>query len=239
LEDLVVSIFDRPWSPCVWAGGERAARNFQSSHVVALDFDGGRSISSVISQVHGMGLEFSIATTKSHRKEKVSASGIVTPACDRFRLIVPAARIVHTVEDYKWMMTAAMRTFQGADEACKDAARFFFPSVKLSCFGQGTGFDWTPQPSAIQYPAKKVNLAEKAIPGSLSDRVLKDLLTKFPAGQRHVNLRRLCVILGSQGIPRELAWGSILMNPTDYTEKEKRRIFDSSYNWGYLNGAKR
>ena len=234
--DLTCSLFEQPWSPCVWRSGRRAQANFISAEVVALDFDGGVSILDVCQTCVDRGLEFAVATTKSHRKPKAKDGVVTAPACDRFRLIMPAARIITDASEYQWVMQTAMGEFQGCDKACRDAARFFFPSVKLSCFAEGKPYSWPEYIPAAPVERKPI---DKQLPGRLSSKILRDLISAFPDGQRHVNLRRLSVVLGAQGIPKDEAWRMILGNPTNYTEKQKWNSFNKSYDWGYLNGTKR
>lgn len=231
--DLACDIFGEPWSPCTFEDGYRAKRFFQTADVVALDFDGGTTLSDAVIQARRSGYIFAIATTKSHKKEKVTKSGVVVPPMDRFRLIIPTARQITNMDEYEWVMSCAIRTFRGADDACKDAARFFFPSTRLSCWcGDGVPYSWPAMPPKV---AVKVSLPK--VPHKLSDRMLQLLRIGSPEGTRHKTLVKVCFYLGAQGIPREQAWQMVLSSGFSLPEKDKQQVFKSMWEKGYINGS--
>lgn len=71
-----------------------------------------------------------IATSKSHQKEKKSPSGIVTPPCDRYRLVIELDKTITDTEEYSFMMRDIAKQLP-IDKSCKDTARFFYPSPGL------------------------------------------------------------------------------------------------------------
>ncbi len=227
--DLTCSLFEQPWSPCVWRSGRRAQANFISAEVVALDFDSGVSILDVCQTCVDRGLEFAVATTKSHRREKSKDGVITAPACDRFRLIMPAARIITDAGEYQWVMQTAMSEFPGCDRACRDAARFFFPSVKLSCFADGKPYSWPQRPAPVAVEAAKIIIP----PGRVASTVMHRLFYGTEDGTRHKYLVKDSFHLGAQGIAEVEAREMVVNSGYTLPVEEKIRIFNSQWRKGW------
>ena len=136
------------WSPIQWTGGVRQSHFYQSTSLIALDFDSGDSIEDVKEVVDSMGLGYIIGTTKSHQKEKVNAkTGAVTPPRDRFRLVIPATECLDA-GDYRYTMGAIMDSlFPSADKACKDQARYFYPCTAIAHLSEGKSLGFMKRPA--------------------------------------------------------------------------------------------
>lgn len=111
------------WSPIVWENGIRHQSKFLAVRLCALDFDDGdltleNAVNSFCDMTHVIGV------TKSHQKEK---NGII---CDRFRVVLVFESKIENLEIYKSNM-ALLTRIHGADKACKDGARFFYPCNEI------------------------------------------------------------------------------------------------------------
>ena len=105
-------------SNCVWAHGVRLKDNFRYASWLGLDFDEGMTLNEAKATFEPY-LHI-IGTTKSHRREKNGKTA------DRFRVFLKFGDMCTDKDDYE----ATARKFAkeyGADKACVDAARFFFP----------------------------------------------------------------------------------------------------------------
>jgi hypothetical protein len=112
------------WSPCLFAQGKRHKEEFVGAHWLALDFD---TPDYSIDQAKRDWCDTThlIGTSKSHQIPKGSS-----PACDRFRIIVPFDREIKTREEYEFNLKKLASRY-GADENATDAARLFFPCVRF------------------------------------------------------------------------------------------------------------
>ncbi len=110
------------WSPSIFWGGNRLEANFAFSDFMALDFDSGPTIRDISEAFRDM--SYLIATTRSHNVEK---KGVIA---ERFRLVVPWERRITDLNTFRASITYYMDRY-GADQACKDGARFFWPCVEI------------------------------------------------------------------------------------------------------------
>ena len=115
-------ILTYPVSPCMWGGGVRKKSNFRFADWIGLDFDEGLSLADACIKfeqyVHIIG------TTKSHQVEKGGKT------CDRFRVFLKFGVRCTNREDYEATADELIKKY-GADKACRDAARFFWPCKKI------------------------------------------------------------------------------------------------------------
>lgn len=111
------------WSPIKWRDGIRKESHFLGSLVCALDFD---SPNTSLEWARETFKEYDviIGTTKSHQKEK---KGIV---CERFRVVLWFTEPITDLALYKHNMVLLIQKY-GADKACNDGARFFFPCTEI------------------------------------------------------------------------------------------------------------
>lgn len=105
-------------SPCMWGGGIRKRDNFRYAEWFGLDFD--ENVTLAKAQEMFEPYLHVIGTTKSHQKEK---NGKV---CDRFRVFLKFAHRCVGRDDYEETARYIIKEY-GADKACKDAARLFWP----------------------------------------------------------------------------------------------------------------
>lgn len=124
--DLVKSEYN--YSAGTFKNGYRKADNYQNySDLIILDIDDGLTLNEAKDVF--MQYDYIIATTKSHQKEK---NGII---CDRFRVILPTETpIILDKNDYSKMMEEVHKEFPFVDKVCKDASRFYFPSIDSQVF---------------------------------------------------------------------------------------------------------
>lgn len=109
-------------SNCLWANGVRLKKNFRIAEWLGLDFDDGLTLEDAKRKfdpyLHVIG------TTKSHQVEKGGKT------CDRFRVFLRFGDRCTSADDYEETARKWVRE-TGADKACVDAARFFFPCKEI------------------------------------------------------------------------------------------------------------
>lgn len=133
-------ISKKVWSPIVWKSGRRHKSTFKSCKYLALDFDEGFTIKEAIDWVNIHGYAAIIGTSKSHQKEKVTPSGKIQKACDRFRLVIPMSVEIEDLDEYELNMEHVMDTLP-CDPSCKDGARFFYPCKDVVHKATGKPYD--------------------------------------------------------------------------------------------------
>lgn len=116
-------ICKKVWSPIKWRDGVRKESHFLGAFMCALDFDSPQTNLEWARKTFA-DYNCTIGTTKSHQKEK---NGVV---CDRFRVCLWFDEPITELEKYKHNMALLIAKY-GADRACKDGARFFFPCVEI------------------------------------------------------------------------------------------------------------
>ena len=135
LQNIGSIITQTNWSPSVFKLDSetqrmhRSNKNFLSCSVLSLDIDDGMTIEeakTVFSEYM-----FIIATTKSHQKDKTTPSGVLKPACDRYRVIIPLDAIVDNSDLLRGVWGEAYKLWPFIDEACKDAARYYAKSIQV------------------------------------------------------------------------------------------------------------
>ena len=130
------------WSPIKYREGIRLESHFLGAMVCALDFDGPDTPLSWARETF-KDYDVIIGTTKSHQKQK---NGIV---CDRYRVLMWFKEPIYDAATYKHNMGLLINK-HGADKACKDAARFFFPCVDIVESHGGAMLDIMPLPVAVE-----------------------------------------------------------------------------------------
>lgn len=124
------------WSSIVWKDNVRKSDNFLLSKFLVLDFDsvGDETMEGINDSLKDF--KRIIATTKSHQKDK----GGVT--CDRYRLIIPFTTPITSLDVYRYNYSLALKKYWWADPACKDGARFFFPSKEIVYLDREGEYTW-------------------------------------------------------------------------------------------------
>lgn len=156
------------WSPIKFRDGVRKESHFLGAMVCALDFDGPETPLEWARETFKK-YDVAIGTTKSHQKEK---NGIT---CDRYRVLLWFKEPITELALYKNNMNILIQKY-GADKACKDGARFFFPCVEIVESHAGKSVDIVPLPvvcenNAQHYERKKpAHFVIKAVPAPVGQR---------------------------------------------------------------------
>lgn len=194
-------MLSKVWSPVVWRHGTRHRSNFISCNYLALDFDDGRwTLESTKEWVEENNYSSIIGTSKSHQKEKKTPSGVVQPACDRFRVVIPFQAAIEDIDLYEYNMKKIMENIP-TDPSCKDGARYFFPCKTITNISQGGRFPCVTSKEDEGYLAdleaiRKQNEAMKGYgeTGVVPARILKLVKDGNDPGGRH----KLCYRIGAQ-----------------------------------------
>jgi hypothetical protein len=195
------------WSPILWKDGLRAKREYESCDYIVLDCDDGRlSLAEAVEWCRDLELAHIVGTTRSHQKEKRTAAGKVTPACDRFRMLLkgswtvdgqPAGAGIRDRELFEYNMERFAEYFH-ADPSCKDAARFFYPCREIVSTGDGKPVPWLTKfdpdyvPEATRFAARRERLkqySKMVLPQWIRNIIVGAEI--IPAGERHKTCYRL------------------------------------------------
>ena len=131
------------WSPIVFFDGRRKESNFGSCNLLALDFDKGKKVGDALAEFEEY--QYIVGTTKSHTEER-----------HKFRVLIPFEDEFTSAFDYRYVMKYLTVKY-GADRACIDAARFYFPCKKIVAW-QKTGKYMSPAvPKKYQEPIENYN----------------------------------------------------------------------------------
>lgn len=131
LGDLGPEITEYPWSPSLF-NGTRSIKNFESSSVLAYDIDNYPNQKQLrLDDAIELFCDYKVilGTTKSHQVPKGKH-----PAADRYRIIFTLDKPITDAVLYTahWNYYKEKLGLNGiADEAAKDAARYFFPCKQL------------------------------------------------------------------------------------------------------------
>lgn len=196
MRELGTVISARSWSPIVFRGGTRREAAFAEADLMALDFDTpeyslDQCLRDFADSTHVIG------TTRSHR---ISKGGIV---CDRFRVVVPYAEAIRSLPLYRHNLKRRIRSY-GADPACSDGARFFWPCATIVSFNENGYFESVePIPAATGVRGRKV-------PGGITRGLWRPvglptawaaaaLRSGVPPGSRNITCFRLGAVLYKVG----------------------------------------
>lgn len=131
LGDLGPEITEYPWSPSLF-NGTRSIKNFESSSVLAYDIDNYPNQKQLrLDEAKELFKDYKVilGTTKSHQVQKGE-----NPPADRFRAIFILDKPIKEAVQYTahWNYYKEKLGLNGiADEATKDAARYFFPCKEI------------------------------------------------------------------------------------------------------------
>jgi hypothetical protein len=169
-KELKEIILNRPYCLGLFKDNYRNINNFEKSYFIGIDVDEGLSLEDAkrIFADH----KHIIGTTRSHQKDKVTKSGKVKPACDRFRIILFLTEPITDAETFYTTWFSLESKFEGLDPACKDPSRFWFPSVEIvsSKINEGKTVDpvhpvkteaTEDKPPVVLQPGEKGKLASK------------------------------------------------------------------------------
>lgn len=212
------------WSPIIWQAGIRAEKNFSFSYYAALDFENPEvSIDNI--QKSFCDSWHILGTTRNHQKVKGD-----DPAIDRFRLLLKWEEPIFCIRQYRSNVRRLAARY-GADLACIDGARLFFPCKEIVSSDTNGYLEevWaTPDEEDIEqrreaylrYAAKNNRI------GLMSSYAMRWLANEIPYHQRNNTCLRLGCDLYRAGIEYEECLRRILASPT----YQGREISDSLLN---------
>lgn len=128
-DDLLdVITIGKAYAPAGFKDGHRKRENYLlDTNVVFLDIDDGMTLNEA--QTMFADLKCFYTTTRSHQKEKVTKSGVVKPAIDRFRVAIKLDSPINLPDgEYQIAMQSIFDFYGSVDRATKDPARFYFSS---------------------------------------------------------------------------------------------------------------
>jgi hypothetical protein len=219
-EQLQDTILDTLWAPGTFVDGRRSIASFEQTTLLVLDIDDGCTIE----QAKLIFSEYAhiIAPSKSHQKDKVRPSGNISPACDRFRLILPLNEPITNDNDFKATWFRAQALCPAIDAACKDASRFFFPSTEVVHVNSGRAFPVS-RATPKQEIAPTVALPHAQL--SPSVRTMKFISMGAPDGQWHAELVAACMDLKQQQWDEEAA-RTLLMKVTGTLDEHDEGVIE-------------
>lgn len=208
--DMCDIITTKTWSPIIWIQGSRAICNYVTCEYLTLDFDdGAQTIDDIKTILQQWRLAGIIGTSKSHQKVKTTESGIMLPACDRFRVVIPFERNIEDAGTYKYNMTEAFDIFR-CDPSCKDAARYFYPCADIVHVSPHSG-TWPvyEQKEGMQgkINAKRRQMMQDGIP---PNDVTNALVHGIPAGARNTTCFRVACCLLDCGQDEDQIYTSLM-----------------------------
>ena len=161
---------DMSYSAIEFLNNTRKSEFFLQAHLIILDFDDGMTINEakeLFTPYFGM-----IATTKSHQLSEKNGKPI--EAKDKFRVILLLKEPITDPKEFKVVMTNLITKF-GADQACKDLARFYFPNPTQQHWWLkgGTYFDIVPYKNEVKktLTSKKLPSSSKTVTTSSSEYI--------------------------------------------------------------------
>lgn len=184
----LVSRVDSAWSPILWEGGRRKSEFFESAEAVVLDIDDGFTITEAKKLLDELGYMYLIGTTKSHQKIKHEGTPKEQPACDRYRIVIPAATACTNIDDYKFSCEQLGKIFKG-DDSVNDGARYFFRCSEITDVKEsGKKFTWMKAKHERREAGDK---PKPRVTGRLSQLAMKVLFNEWekePRESRHKTL---------------------------------------------------
>lgn len=117
------------FSPSVFKGDYRLAKNFLACYFIAIDYDGKGSIEAAIEAYAALNMQFIVGTTMNHQKSK----GAGKAPQDRFRVFIPLSEPIYDAALLQYNIEqAALFTWPFLDAAvAKDCSRAFMPCVDI------------------------------------------------------------------------------------------------------------
>jgi len=211
MDELVSYITKHPYSLGTFKHNHRSLDNFISCECIGLDIDNGLKDTAKLTLDEAT-LAFKdykhlILTTKSHQKNK---NGVIA---DRFRVILYLERKIESIEDYYATWDALKKLYPAIDAQCKDASRFWYPSVDLiSRRDEGTLV--VPLTSVTQIrPTQFRPIVDHTSKGKLARTTIDFLNNGAPSGDWNGNLFKAAKDIQEQGYTEDEAL-DLLDQPT-------------------------
>lgn len=203
IEELCEVITESPYSFGTYKNNYRNVENFIQTKAIGLDVDEGLSLKDAIEMFKDY--RHIISTSRNHQKDKVTKSGTIKPACDRFRVILFLSQPITDVETAYSTWFAVANKFETKfkfDASCKDPSRFWFASKEIvSCSLDGLLID--PVAPVIPLEPQTKKSLEPGQKGELSKETLKFLLQGALPGTRHHALYKASRDAHQQGYTQE------------------------------------
>ena len=198
-KDLAKFITTNDYSLITFEDNYRKAKNFKEAEAFGLDFDDGMTIGTAVKAFKDY--KHIIAPTQNHRKEK---NGRIA---DRFRVILFFDKPVTSKAVYVDTVKEWMKKFPQADEACKDAARYFFKSTGIeSTNDKGKLVTPTELVKLIKAPQDNKVINYKKKPLGFTNCMWSIANGNFGDGERNSALLALTTNLKGLGYSKENAY---------------------------------
>ena len=117
------------WSCATYDQAMRSKGNYKQAQLIGLDIDNGLTLNDALNHPFVKQYGQLIYTSASHQKPKGD-----TPPCDRFRIVFSANQPIKDIDSYEQLVKAVMGHFGEADEACKDASRYWAGNSQAEIF---------------------------------------------------------------------------------------------------------
>ena len=197
IDELASVILKTNYSQSVYKNNYRNLENFLSSELIGIDVDNeGPNDNNTIEQAFEFFKDYKhiIAPSKSHRIEKHGK------IADRFRIILFLEKEITSPKDFTSTWSSIKSVYPAADDACKDASRFFYPSSEI----------YSKNPNGKLWPVTEYNpdIKESLLDsmfgkGQLSKETMHFLLNGAPAGKRNPALFKAAKDMQEQGFAIE------------------------------------
>ena len=195
LQDLVKQATKYNYSTGIFKNNYRKKDNFIQADFIAIDVDnddpndtytieGAKEIFKDYKHI--------IMPTKSHRKDK---NGRIA---DRFRVILFLETPITDAKNFTATWVELLNYYPAADKACKDAARFYYPSPEVFSV-MIKGKTW-PVTDYVPVERNDLDIALSSThKGKLSKQTMIFLTEGAPAGRRNVSLFKAAKDMQEQG----------------------------------------
>lgn len=203
---IAAVVTEAAWCPAVYRDNYRKGSNFERAGLIVLDFDGGYRLDTALAAISAARWRHVVGTTKSHGVDGM----------DRFRVILqPAGELPTDFEHYKAVMAAIQARWPGADTACKDAARFYWPCREIVSLGDGRLYL---PPRVVYDPNEKIEAHEAAHRNFADLGVMPRWLSSFlengaPPGERRPTIFNTAFVLGKEGLGYHEVFSLIIRSP--------------------------
>ena len=216
-DQLIELVTINDWSPAIFKDGKRKKTNYLESEIIALDFDSGLSLDNAINEFEAY--KHIIGTSRNHQKEK---NGVKT---DRFRVILFLSDICKNTQKYEEHLKKMLEVYPDADQACKDASRFFYPCTTIVSTNRNGAL--------IELSDSKVSKNIQKIESNVSH---EDFLENFlrngtQKGRRNNDLFKASCIARNKGKSQEWCVENLtsIVVSDDFTDDEALRTIESAF----------
>jgi hypothetical protein len=198
IDELAGLMLKNNYSQSIYKDNYRNLENFISTEMIGIDVDNdGIDDNYTIEAAHELFKDYKhiIAPSRSHRKEKHGK------IADRFRVILFLEETVTNPKDFTATWTTLKEMYPAADDNCKDASRFFYPSPDI--YSKNPNGKLIPITRFVE--ADKTDALETILGlGQLSKETMHFLLSGAPAGKRNAALFKAAKDMHEQGYPIEV-----------------------------------